>query len=257
MSTKIGFIGLGIMGSPMAANLVKAGYEVIGYDLNAPNVAKLAEAGGKAAGSIAETIDGADIVITMLPAHQHVAAAVLGEGGVFESIKPGTLFIDFSTIGPETSIEVAKAGAARGVRVLDAPVSGGEKGAIDGVLSIMVGGEPEVFEAAAAGLRRGRQGRGAVRPGRCRAGGQGRQPAGRRRDVRPGRRGDRADGGGRRGRRAGLDMLAGGLAGSRILELKRPRCWPATSSPDSASTCTTRTWASPWTRRGRPRWRCR
>ena len=221
MSTKIGFIGLGIMGSPMAANLVKARFEVSGYDLNAPNVAKLAAAGGTGALSIAEAIDGADIVITMLPAHPQVAAAVLGEGGVFASIKPGTLFIDFSTIRPETSIEVARAGAALGVRVLDAPVSGGEKGAIDGVLSIMVGGEPDAFAAARPVFD-------AVGKVAALCG-----PAGSGQVVKAANQlvvgGTYAlvaeaivlmeaagvDAG------AGLDMLAGGLAGSRILELKR------------------------------------
>ncbi|WP_228554293.1 2-hydroxy-3-oxopropionate reductase [Catenulispora pinisilvae] len=221
MSTKIGFIGLGIMGSPMAANLVKAGFEVTGHDLNAPNVAKLAADGGTGAASIAEAIDGADIVITMLPAHPHVAAAVLGERGVFASIKPGTLFIDFSTIRPETSIEVATAGAALGVRVLDAPVSGGEKGAIDGVLSIMVGGEPDAFAAARPVFD-------AVGKVAALCG-----PAGSGQVVKAANQlvvgGTYAlvaeaivlmeaagvDAG------AGLDMLAGGLAGSRILELKR------------------------------------
>jgi 2-hydroxy-3-oxopropionate reductase len=221
MSTKIGFIGLGIMGSPMAANLLEAGFEVTGYDLNAPNVAKLVAAGGTGAASIAEAIDGADVVITMLPAHPHVAAAVLGDGGVFETIKPGTLFIDFSTIRPETSIEVAKTGEARGVRVLDAPVSGGEKGAIDGVLSIMVGGEPEVFAAARPVFD-------AVGKVAALCG-----PAGSGQVVKAANQlvvggtyalvaeaivlmeASGVDAG------AGLDMLAGGLAGSRILELKR------------------------------------
>jgi 2-hydroxy-3-oxopropionate reductase len=148
MSQKIGFIGLGIMGSPMAGHLVKAGYDVTGYDLVANGMAALEAAGGRRAASIADAVEGAPIVITMLPADPHVEAVVLGEGGVFEHIKPGTLFIDFSSIKPGTSQKVAKAGEAKGVRVLDAPVSGGEKGAIDAVLSIMVGGGPEDFAAA-------------------------------------------------------------------------------------------------------------
>ena len=138
--TNIAFIGLGIMGAPMARNLVRAGFTVTGFDLEAKAVARLAEDGGKAAGSIADAIDGAEIVITMLPADPHVEAVVLGEGGVFETIKPGTLFIDFSTIKPETSQKVAEAGARKEVRVLDAPVSGGEAGAVNAVLSIMAGG---------------------------------------------------------------------------------------------------------------------
>ena len=221
MSTKIGFIGLGIMGSPMAANLVKAGYDVTGYDLGATAIAKLVAAGGRAAGSIAEAIDGADVVITMLPAHAQVAAAVLGEGGVFETIKPGTLFIDFSSIRPETSVEVAKAGAAKGVRVLDAPVSGGEAGAVNAVLSIMVGGEPDDFEAAEPIFD-------VVGKVSALCG-----PAGSGQTVKAA---NQLVVGGTYAlvaeaivlmealgvdAKAGLDMLAGGLAASRILDLKR------------------------------------
>jgi 2-hydroxy-3-oxopropionate reductase len=157
----IGFIGLGIMGSPMAANLVKAGFPVTGYDHHASNLDKLAAAGGTAVGSEAGAAAGADIVVTMLPDSPQVAGAVLGEGGVFETIRsrrsaerggsapsPGVMLIDFSTIKPETSREIAAAGAEIGVSVLDAPVSGGETGAIEGTLSIMVGGDAAGFEAA-------------------------------------------------------------------------------------------------------------
>jgi 2-hydroxy-3-oxopropionate reductase len=148
MSKKIGFIGLGIMGSPMAGHLVRAGYDVVGFDVAEAGLAKLEAAGGHRARSVAEAVEGAPIVITMLPADPHVETVVLGEGGVFEHIKPGALFIDFSSIKPGTSQKVAQAGQAKNVRVLDAPVSGGEKGAIDAVLSIMVGGEAADFEAA-------------------------------------------------------------------------------------------------------------
>lgn len=148
MTQQIGFIGLGIMGSPMAGHLLRAGYGVAGYDLVEASLVKLEAAGGRRAASIADAVADADLVITMLPADPHVEAVVLGEDGVFAHIKPGTLFIDFSSIKPGTSQKVAAAGAERGVRVLDAPVSGGEKGAIDAVLSIMVGGEPADFEAA-------------------------------------------------------------------------------------------------------------
>ncbi|HTJ72076.1 MAG TPA: 2-hydroxy-3-oxopropionate reductase [Actinospica sp.] len=147
-SQKIGFIGLGIMGSPMAGHLARAGYDVVGFDITEPGLAKLEAAGGRRARSIAEAVEGAPIVITMLPADPHVEAVVLGEGGVFQHIKPGTLFIDFSSIKPGTSQKVAAAGKAKNVRVLDAPVSGGEKGAIDAVLSIMVGGDQADFDAA-------------------------------------------------------------------------------------------------------------
>ena len=125
MAKKIGFIGLGIMGSHMAANLVRAGYDVTGYDVVAASVEKLLQAGGKPAPTIAEAVAGAEVVITMLPDSPQVAEVVLGPGGVLESAQPGLLLIDMSSIAPETSLEVARAGAERGVRVLDAPVSGG------------------------------------------------------------------------------------------------------------------------------------
>ncbi|TWD82618.1 2-hydroxy-3-oxopropionate reductase [Kribbella amoyensis] len=145
---KIGFVGLGIMGSHMAANLVRAGHEVTGYDVVPASVEKLLQAGGKPAPDIAGAVAGAEVVITMLPDSPQVAEVVLGPGGVLESAASGLLLIDMSSIAPETSREVAAAGAARGVRVLDAPVSGGEQGAIKASLSIMVGGEDDVFEAA-------------------------------------------------------------------------------------------------------------
>ncbi|ADB31218.1 2-hydroxy-3-oxopropionate reductase [Kribbella flavida DSM 17836] len=145
---KIGFIGLGIMGSHMAANLVRAGHQVTGYDVVAASVDKLLQAGGKPAPTIAEAVAGAEVVITMLPDSPQVAEVILGSGGVLESATAGVLLIDMSSIAPETSAEVARAGAERGVRVLDAPVSGGEQGAIKASLSIMVGGDAEVFEAA-------------------------------------------------------------------------------------------------------------
>jgi len=152
--SKIAFIGLGIMGGPMAGHLVKAGHEVTGYDVAPAGVDKLVAAGGKGAASIAEAVGEAEIVITMLPQDEHVESVIFGagdgeaDGGVLRYAKPGVLLIDFSTIKPETSAKVAEAGRAHGLRVLDAPVSGGEKGAVDGVLSIMVGGAAEDFEAA-------------------------------------------------------------------------------------------------------------
>ncbi|ADD42228.1 2-hydroxy-3-oxopropionate reductase [Stackebrandtia nassauensis DSM 44728] len=147
--TTIGFIGLGIMGAPMAKHLVDAGHQVHGFDLSADATAALAAGGGKAAGSIAEAVNGADLVITMLPADPHVETAVLGEDGVLAHAKTGSLLIDMSTVSPQTSQAVAEAGKARGVRVLDAPVSGGQAGAVEGVLSIMVGGDESDFRAAA------------------------------------------------------------------------------------------------------------
>ncbi|MYU12942.1 2-hydroxy-3-oxopropionate reductase [Streptomyces sp. SID8361] len=145
---KIAFIGLGIMGGPMAANLVKAGHTVTGYNRSRPAIDKLIAAGGRGAGSVAEAVADAEVVITMVPADPQVEEVVLGEGGVLEHVKPGTLVIDMSSITPQTSIKVAAAAKEKGVRTLDAPVSGGEAGAIEAVLSIMVGGEADDFADA-------------------------------------------------------------------------------------------------------------
>lgn len=145
---KIGFIGLGIMGSPMAANLIRAGYEVTGYDVSPDSVQRLLEAGGKPAASIEDATAGADVVITMLPDSPQVQEVVLGPHGVLASAGPDLLLIDMSTIAPETSVAVARAAKEKGTRVLDAPVSGGEQGAVEASLSIMVGGDPDVFETA-------------------------------------------------------------------------------------------------------------
>ena len=145
---KIGFIGLGIMGAPMAANLIKAGHEVTGYARSSASTDRLVQAGGKPAGSIAEAVNGADVVITMLPDSPEVTEVVLGENGILASAGPDLLLIDMSTIAPETSVAVAEQATKSGVRVLDAPVSGGEPGAIEGTLSIMVGGDEETFEQA-------------------------------------------------------------------------------------------------------------
>ena len=146
--SRIAFIGLGIMGSPMAANLVKAGHTVTGFNLTQPAIDKLVADGGRAAASIAEAVAEAEVVITMVPADPQVEQAVLGEGGVLESAKPGTLVIDMSSITPQTSVKVAEAAAAKGIRTLDAPVSGGEAGAVEAVLSIMVGGAADDFAEA-------------------------------------------------------------------------------------------------------------
>ncbi|MFL1377791.1 MULTISPECIES: 2-hydroxy-3-oxopropionate reductase [unclassified Nocardiopsis] len=145
---KVAFIGLGIMGLPMAVNLVRAGYTVTGHNLTPERVDALVAEGGLRGGSVAGAIADADAVITMVPDSPDVEALLLGEGGVFENAKPGTLIIDMSTIRPDVSRSVAAAGAERGFRVLDAPVSGGEAGAIEAKLSIMVGGAREDFEAA-------------------------------------------------------------------------------------------------------------
>jgi 2-hydroxy-3-oxopropionate reductase len=146
--TTVGFIGLGIMGGPMAANLVKAGYSVAGYNRHPEPIERLVAAGGHGASSVAEAVADADVVITMLPDSPDVESVALGEDGVFANAKSGLLYIDGSTIRPDVSARLAAEGAKRGIRVVDAPVSGGEQGAIDASLSIMVGGSPEDFAAA-------------------------------------------------------------------------------------------------------------
>jgi len=143
---KIAFIGLGIMGKPMAKNLIKAGHELTVFDMNRESVKALVEAGAQEAASSAEAAASCPVVITMLPNSPHVKAAVCGEKGVLEGAKGGTILIDMSSIAPLASQEVQKACAAKGVRMIDAPVSGGEPKAIDGTLAIMVGGDKAVFE---------------------------------------------------------------------------------------------------------------
>ncbi len=222
---RIGFIGLGIMGSPMAANLAGAGHEVRGHDHHVENMDKLAAAGGIAAATVADAVRDAEVVATMLPDSPQVADVVLGGGGVFGTLREtgarGVLYIDFSTISPQAAREVALAGAEVGARVLDAPVSGGEAGAVEGQLSIMAGGAAADFDAAmpvlsAVGstvVRVGPNGAGQVVKAAnqlvvggiyalvaeaivlLEAAGVDAKPA--------------------------LDVLAGGLAGSRILDLKR------------------------------------
>jgi 2-hydroxy-3-oxopropionate reductase len=146
--TTVAFIGLGIMGGPMAANLVKAGFEVTGYNRSPDKVAALVDAGGRGADSVAEAVRDADVIITMVPDSPDVEAVTGGDDGVFASARSGALYVDMSTIRPDVAVRVAEAGRKAGLRVLDAPVSGGEAGAIEASLSIMVGGEPGDFEDA-------------------------------------------------------------------------------------------------------------
>lgn len=147
MST-IAFIGLGIMGSPMAVHLQNASHDVVGYNRTPEKTQPLIAAGGRAAQSIADAVSGADVVCVMVPDSPDVQDVLVGEGGVFDTAKPGTLVIDFSTIRPDVTVELAEQARERGFRLLDAPVSGGEAGAKNAALSIMVGGSDEDFEAA-------------------------------------------------------------------------------------------------------------
>ena len=146
--TTVAFIGLGTMGAPMAANLVKAGYDVVGYNRTPDRVQALVDAGGRGADDVPRAVAGADVIITMVPDSPDVEAVTGGEDGIFAHAQQGALYIDMSSIRPDVSVRVAKAGQERGLQVLDAPVSGGEPGAVEASLSIMVGGEAADFEAA-------------------------------------------------------------------------------------------------------------
>ncbi|MYY10475.1 2-hydroxy-3-oxopropionate reductase [Streptomyces sp. SID4919] len=145
---QVAWIGLGIMGSPMSENLIKAGYRVTGHTLEQAKLDRLTAAGGTAAASVAEAVAQADIIVTMVPASPQVEAIAYGPEGILAHARPGALLIDMSSITPRTSVELAAAGAERRLRVLDAPVSGGEAGAVEATLSIMAGGEAADFEAA-------------------------------------------------------------------------------------------------------------
>jgi 2-hydroxy-3-oxopropionate reductase len=141
----IGFIGLGIMGKPMAKNLLKAGYSITVNDLNKGAVDEVVSAGAKSLPSAKEVAAISDVIITMLPNSPHVKTVVLGEGGIIEGVKPHTILVDMSSISPIVSREVAAELAKKQVIMFDAPVSGGEPKAIDGTLAIMVGGPEAAF----------------------------------------------------------------------------------------------------------------
>lgn len=143
---RIGFIGLGIMGKPMVNNLLKAGHEVIVYDVIQENVDAAVNAGAASANSSKNVAEQCNLIITMLPNSPHVKSVVLGENGVLAGAKEGTVLVDMSSIAPLASQELCKACAEKGVRMIDAPVSGGEPKAVDGTLSIMAGGDKEVFD---------------------------------------------------------------------------------------------------------------
>ena len=146
--TTVGFIGFGIMGAPMATNLAKAGFDVVGFSRTMSKVSALSGQGITQADSVAELTAAADVVITMLPDSPDVTSVVLGDDGVFAHARPGLLFIDMSTIRPDVALRIAELGREREIEALDAPVSGGEAGAIEGSLSIMVGGDTAAFERA-------------------------------------------------------------------------------------------------------------
>jgi 2-hydroxy-3-oxopropionate reductase len=147
MAQVIGFIGLGIMGRPMARNLLKAGHALIVHSRSRGPVDEIAQAGAKVGNSPRDVAAQADVLITMLPNSPDVELVALGRDGIIEGARAGLIFVDMSTISPIVSKKVGEALAQKSVKMLDAPVSGGERGAFDGALSIMVGGDKPVFDA--------------------------------------------------------------------------------------------------------------
>ena len=143
---KIGFIGLGIMGKPMSKNMLKAGHELVVCDFNKDAVAEVVAAGAKEGANGAEIAKECDVIITMLPNSPHVRSVALGENGIVEGAHEGTVLIDMSSIDPVESKKIGAELAKKGIEMLDAPVSGGEPKAIDGTLSVMVGGKKELFD---------------------------------------------------------------------------------------------------------------
>ncbi len=148
MAERVGFVGLGIMGKPMARNLMEAGYDLVAYNRSRGPVDELAKDGASAAASPREVAENSDIVVTMLPDSPDVRGVVTGEDGVLEGMGEGSLLVDMSTISPVVTEELAAEVKEKGASMLDAPVSGGDVGAIRGTLSIMVGGSEEDFERA-------------------------------------------------------------------------------------------------------------
>ena len=143
---KIGFIGVGNMGTPMAVNLVKAGYSVLAYDVVPHGVGQVVAAGGRAASSLAQVASESDVVVSMLPSPTEVEQVVYGPDGLLDQLRPGQTLIDMSTIDPTVTRKVAADLESRGVTMLDAPVSGSTEGAKAGTLTIMVGGDPALLE---------------------------------------------------------------------------------------------------------------
>jgi len=148
MAEKVGFIGLGIMGKPMARNLMEAGYELTVHNRSPEKAEELGEEGANVAATPREVAEKSDVIITMLPDSPQVREVVAGEDGVLEGVKEGSLVVDMSTISPVVTEELAEAVKEKGASMLDAPVSGGDVGAIEGTLSIMVGGDEGDFERA-------------------------------------------------------------------------------------------------------------
>ena len=231
MAQVVGFIGLGIMGRPMARNLLKAGYPLVVHSRSPRPVDEIVAAGAKAAGSPREVAGQCDVLVTMLPNSPDVEQVVLGPGGIVEGARRGLVLVDMSTISPIVSQKIGRALEAKGVAMLDAPVSGGEKGAIDGALSIMVGGDPKVFESVRPILQA--MGKTITLLGPLGFGGFTKLAN---QIIVAGNLTALAEAL-TLGRKAGLDRellltaLAGGLAGSKCLEQKRPNYLASTYTP--------------------------
>jgi len=146
--TDIAFIGLGIMGSPMAVHLAGAGHRVAGYNRSTGKTGALVDAGGRAATSIADAVADAEVICIMVPDSADVIEVLTADGAVFDAANEGALVIDFSSIRPDVTVELAAQARDKGLRLVDAPVSGGQAGAVDATLSIMVGADPDDFQAA-------------------------------------------------------------------------------------------------------------
>ena len=153
MNKKVGFIGLGIMGKPMARNLLKAGFHLVVFSRGKRSVEELIQEKAVGAESPKEVAEHSEVIITMLPDSPEVQEVILGKDGVIQGIKPGSVVIDMSSINPLVTQEIAGALKGKGVEMLDAPVSGGEVGAIEGTLAIMVGGEEKIFDETMEILR--------------------------------------------------------------------------------------------------------
>jgi 2-hydroxy-3-oxopropionate reductase len=169
MQRQVGFIGLGIMGRPMAKNVLSKGFPLAVYNRSSGVVDELAKLGARACRSSREVAEHSEVILTCLPDSPDVEQVILGADGVLEGARPGSIIADMSTIAPQVSIRIAEEAAKRGVQMLDAPVSGGDKGAIAGTLSIMVGGENEAFDQCLEIFRA--MGRAVVHVGRIGAGG--------------------------------------------------------------------------------------
>jgi len=240
VAERIGFIGLGIMGKPMALNLLRAGYALVVHSRSRGPVAEVTAAGAADGGSAKAVAERADTVITMLPDSADVRQVVMGPGGVLEGVRAGQVIVDMSTISPLVSAEIATAARPKGVQALDAPVSGGQKGAVEAALSIMVGGPHGVFERVLPILQA--MGKNIVHIGDAPGAGQIAKACN---QIIVATTIMAVAEALTLARKSGVDVakvrqaLLGGFAQSRILD---------TSPPGSASGCTGRIWASRWTR---------